>query len=153
MTAPREPAVILVVDDDASCRDVAARLLRLDGHRVIAADGGEQCLRLVREQRIDLILLDVMMPEMDGFAVCRALRQMGSTIPVILLTAKDDNDTRLEGIQLGVSEFLTKPIHRAELFARVRAQLHILELARQLETVERNLRSLRRPDERTDGEG
>jgi DNA-binding response OmpR family regulator len=153
MTPPAEPAVILVVDDDPSCRDIAARLLRLDGHRVVTADGGEECLRLVREQRIDLILLDIMMPQMDGFAVCRALREMGSTIPVILLTAKDDNDTRIEGIHLGVSEFLTKPIHRAELFARVRAQLHILDLARQLETVERNLRTLRRPDEGADGDG
>ena len=73
-----------------------------------------------------MILLDVMMPEMDGFQVCTALRQMEKTrdIPVILLTAKDDLETRVVGMRLGVSEFLTKPINKIELFARVRAQVH-----------------------------
>ena len=93
---------------------------------------------------IDLILLDVMMPGMDGFEVCTALRESGSRTPVILLTARDDLDTRLEGMHRGVSEFLTKPINKPELFARVRAQLHIVELGRQLEAVEQNLHALRR---------
>ena len=143
MTLPAEPAHILVVDDDPGSRDVAARLLEREGYRTQQADSGEECLRMVREGGIDLILLDVMMPGMDGFEVCTALRDGGSRIPVILLTARDDLDTRLEGMHRGVSEFLTKPINRTELFARVRAQLHIVELGRQLEIVERNLHALR----------
>jgi len=142
MTLPAEPAHILVVDDDPGSRDVAARLLEREGYRTQQADSGEECLRMVREGGIDLILLDVMMPGMDGFEVCTALRDGGSRIPVILLTARDDLDTRLEGMHRGVSEFLTKPINRTELFARVRAQLHIVELGRQLEVVERNLHAL-----------
>jgi DNA-binding response OmpR family regulator len=141
MTSKVEPATILVVDDDPNSRDIAARLVELEGFRTKRADGGEECLRIVKTEAIDLILLDVMMPGMDGFEVCAALRQAGIKIPIILLTAKDDVDTRAEGMHQGVSEFLTKPINRAELVARIRAQLHILELNRRLEAVERNLQN------------
>jgi DNA-binding response OmpR family regulator len=154
MTVESPPARILVVDDDASSRDIAARLLAREGYDTRTAADGPECLTLVTRERVDLILLDVMMPGMDGFAVCAALREAGLTIPVILLTAKDDMDTRLEGMHLGVSEFLTKPINKLELFARVRAQLHILDLARQLEQVERSLHAVRRdpkPTPRTRG--
>jgi DNA-binding response OmpR family regulator len=145
MTSPAEAATILVVDDDRDSREIAARLLEKAGYQARRAPSGADCLRIVESERIDLILLDVMMPEMDGFAVCEALHARGQRIPIILLTAKDDMDTRLEGMHHGVSEFLTKPINRVELFARVRAQLHILELARQLESVEDNLHALRQP--------
>src|SRR5205823_9876557 len=101
------------------------------------------CLRLAASGRVSFVLLGGVMPGMDGFGVSAALRAGGHRIPVILLTAKDDMDTRLEGMQHGVSEFLTKPINTHELFARVRAQLHIVELGRQLQSVERNLRTLR----------
>ena len=143
MTTPSEPATILVVDDDRDSREIAARLLEKAGYRTLRAPSGAEALRLVDVERVDLILLDVMMPEMDGFAVCEALQARGKRVPVILLTAKDDMDTRLEGMHHGVSEFLTKPINKVELFARVRAQLHILDLARQLETVEANLQAIR----------
>jgi DNA-binding response OmpR family regulator len=139
MTTPADPPTLLVVDDDPDSREVAARLLERGGYRARRAGGGEECLRIVSTEPIDLILLDVMMPGMDGFEVCTALRAAGKRIPVILLTAKDDMDTRLEGMHQGVSEFLTKPINRVELLARVRAQLHIRDLTRQLETVEGNL--------------
>jgi DNA-binding response OmpR family regulator len=145
MTTPAVAATILVVDDDPNARDITARLLQREGYQVRIASGGEECLRLVESSPVDLILLDVMMPGMDGFAVCAALHARGRQIPIILLTAKDDTDTRLEGMQQGVSEFLTKPIHTRELYARVRAQLHILELGRQLDKVEQNLQALRRP--------
>ena len=152
MTTKRA-AVILVVDDDSSCRDIAARLLRTQGYETRTADGGESCLEMVAREPIDLILLDVMMPGMDGFAVCAALRDRGIRIPIVLLTAKDDTDTRLEGIHQGVSEFLTKPINRHELFARVGAQLHILELTRALERVEQSLQTARRgTDTSSEGE-
>jgi len=145
MTDPGTNATILVVDDDRDSREIAALLLERTGYRARRAASGPECLQIVESERIDLILLDVMMPGMDGFAVCAALRDAGKRIPIILLTAKDDMDTRLEGMHQGVSEFLTKPINRLELFARVRAQLHILELARQLEAVEGNLRQSRPP--------
>jgi DNA-binding response OmpR family regulator len=150
-TQAARPATILVVDDDTDCREIASRLLRLEGYTVRTAAGGDECLRLVASEPVDLILLDVMMPDMDGFEVCAALREQGRRIPIILLTAKDDTDTRLEGMQHGVCEFLTKPINRAELFARVRAQVHILDLARQLETVERSLHALRRTSDPSPG--
>jgi DNA-binding response OmpR family regulator len=82
------------------------------------------------------------MPGMDGFEVCSRLRatEAGKRLPIILLTGRDDVDTRLEGIQSGVSEFLAKPVTRHELLARVRAQLHIVDLTRQLDRVEQNLK-------------
>jgi DNA-binding response OmpR family regulator len=141
MTSPVEPATILVVDDEPNSRDIAARLVELEGFKTKRAASGEECLRIAKTEAIDLILLDVMMPGMDGFGVCAALREAGIKIPIILLTAKDDVDTRAEGMRQGVSEYLTKPINRPELAARIRAQLHILELNRRLEAVERNLQN------------
>ena len=115
--------LILVVDDDAASCDIAARLLERQGYRTRRAASGPECLKAVEHEPIDLILLDVMMPGMDGFEVCEALRALpaGRGVPVILLTARDDMDTRLEGMYQGVSEFLTKPINTHELYARVRA--------------------------------
>ena len=143
MTTPAAPptsdATLLVVDDDRDSREIAALLLERAGYRCRRAASGVECLAIVDAERIDLILLDVMMPGMDGFAVCSALHDRGLRIPIILLTARDDSDTRLEGIHHGVAEFLTKPINRVELYARVRAQLHILDLGRQLEDVEARL--------------
>ena len=143
MTTPaeRQPSeiTILVVDDDRDSREIAAYLLERVGYRCRRAGSGSECLAVVETEPIDLILLDLMMPGMDGFAVCNALHERGCRIPIILLTAKDDQDTRLESIHHGVAEFLAKPINRVELYARVRAQLHILELARQLERVEAKL--------------
>jgi two-component system response regulator MprA len=124
MTSPPEPATILVVDDDHDSREIAARLLEKAGYRARRAPSGADGLRIVDTEPIDLILLDVMMPEMDGFEVCQALHARGKRVPIILLTAKDDMDTRLEGMHHGVSEFLTKPINKRELFTRVRAQVH-----------------------------
>ena len=148
MNTPDPAGTILVVDDDRDSREIAARLLERAGYQTRRAASGSECLEIVASEKIDLILLDVMMPEMDGFAVCEALQQRGLRIPIILLTAKDDMDTRLEGMHHGVSEFLTKPINRVELFARVRAQLHILDLGRQLERVEDNLHAMRQPGSR-----
>jgi DNA-binding response OmpR family regulator len=134
------PPTILIVDDDAASGDIVSRLLAREGYATRVVTTGVECLRVVRSDRIDLILLDVMMPAMDGLQVCAALHAEHSRVPIILLTAKDDTTTRAEGMHMGVTEFLTKPIVRAELLARVRAQLHVVVLARQLETVERNLR-------------
>jgi DNA-binding response OmpR family regulator len=145
MSAPAERPLVLVVDDDPDCCAVAALLLEHQGYRTLRASSGQECLDVVRREPVELVLLDVMMPGMDGFEVCSILRGEERTrhLPIVLLTARDDMDTRLEGMYHGVSEFLTKPINKHELFARVRAQLHIRNLTQQLETVERSLESAR----------
>ena len=133
--AASDAGTVLVVDDDRQAVDIISKLLALQKITTLSATSGEECLKIVRSQPVDVILLDVMMPGMDGLAVCRALSADERTraIPVILLTGKDDHETRAAGMTLGVSEFLTKPVNKAELYARVRAQLHSRELAREMD--------------------
>ena len=134
--------LVLVVDDDPTTCALTTTILERAGYHTRFCTNGKDALAVVAAEPVALVLLDVMMPGMDGFEVCSALRktEKGKRLPIILLTGRDDVDTRLEGIQSGVSEFLAKPVSRHELLARVRAQLHILSLTEQLETVERNLR-------------
>jgi DNA-binding response OmpR family regulator len=123
---------IMVVDDDPDTVSILARHLQREGFVAIEAVSGPECLRLAREHPVDVILLDLMMPEMDGFEVCRALKQDPGTagIPVIMITARDDLDARAEGMRLGVSDFLAKPVFRRQLANRIRAQLDILATGR-----------------------
>jgi two-component system cell cycle response regulator len=138
----RDTTTILIVDDDPTTCALTTTVLEREGYRTRFCTNGKDALEVVASTPISLVLLDVMMPGMDGFEVCARLRAMegGKKLPIILLTGRDDVDTRLEGIQSGVSEFLAKPVSRHELVARVRAQLHILSLTQQLEQVERNLK-------------
>jgi DNA-binding response OmpR family regulator len=131
---------ILVVDDDPTTCALTTTILEREGYRTRYCTNGKDALAVVAAEQVSLLLLDIMMPGMDGFEVCTALRttEKGKRLPIILLTGRDDVDTRLEGMQSGVSEFLAKPVTRHELVARVRAQLHIVSLTRQLEAVERN---------------
>jgi DNA-binding response OmpR family regulator len=126
---------VLVVDDDPDAVEILTRLLDMQKFSTVPARSGPQCLEIVRSQPIDVILLDVNMPGMDGLSVCAELARDERTrsIPVILVTARDDYETRLAGMKLGVSEFLAKPVSKAELFARVRGQLEIRALARQMD--------------------
>jgi len=128
---------VLVVDDDKHAVEILYRLLEKEGFEVVRAQGGAEALELATKSQIDVILLDVMMPQMSGFEVCEKLRNDTRTrdIPVILLTAKDDMETRVLGMKLGVSEFLTKPINKRELFARIRAQIHQRALDHGLDTI------------------
>ena len=128
---------VLVVDDDKHAVEILYRLLQKENFEVLRAQSGGEALAVVAAEKVDVILLDVMMPEMDGFQVCEALRKAERTrdIPVILLTAKDDMETRVLGMKLGVSEFLTKPINKRELFARIRAQLHHRTLENRIDTM------------------
>ncbi len=123
---PKQEGTVLVVDDDRNAVDILQRLLTREGFVVHCAHSGHDALATATKHHVDVILLDVMMPGMDGFQACEALRKSERTraIPVILLTAKDDMETRVVGMRLGVSEFLTKPINKTELFQRLRAQLH-----------------------------
>ncbi len=115
-------ATILVVDDIAANRDTLNELLAADAFRLVEAADGAQALQLAAADPPDLILLDVMMPGMDGFEVCRRLRADSglAEVPVIMVTALDDQASRLAGIEAGADDFITKPFNRAELRARVR---------------------------------
>jgi DNA-binding response OmpR family regulator len=123
---------IMVVDDDHDTVAILARHLQREGFVAIEANSGAQCLKLVHENEVDVILLDLMMPEMDGFQVVRALKNSPVTadIPIIMVTARDDLDARAEGMRLGVSDFLAKPVFRRQLAGRVRAQLEVVETSR-----------------------
>jgi DNA-binding response OmpR family regulator len=128
-------ARILLVDDDANTLEILRRWLAKEGYVTDSAHNGEECLEALQRTTYDVVLLDVMMPVMDGMAVCARMREhpLWRTIPVVLLTAKDDMETRTRGMALGVSEYLTKPINKLELFARLRAQVHTRELERRLD--------------------
>lgn len=140
---PARPARILIVDDEPSIGQIVASILGKEGHETRVVTNGFECIDLVRVESFDLLLLDVGMPEMDGFQVCEALsvHQPTRRPPIILLTGRTDLETRVSGMHHGISEYLTKPINRHELTARVRAQLHILSLTEQIETIERNIQA------------
>ncbi|MGH7865634.1 MAG: response regulator [Candidatus Binataceae bacterium] len=125
-------AQIMIVDDDPDTVSILARHLEREGFVAIEAGSGAQCLKLVEQNEVDVILLDLMMPDMDGFQVTRALKNSPATadIPIIMITARDDIEARAEGMRLGVSDFLSKPVFRRQLANRIRAQLQVVETAR-----------------------
>lgn len=116
-------ADVLVVDDDRAVRDALRRALTLAGYDVRISDGGRAAVALIRERRPDIVLLDLMMPEMDGLAVCRRLRGQGERIPILMLTARDAVGDRIAGLDAGADDYLAKPFDIDELKARVRALL------------------------------
>ena len=138
MTAP---AKILVVDDIEKNVKLLADLLTFKGYRVVTAGGGKQALDIVVAEHPDLVLLDVMMPDMNGYDVCRCLREQPETamLPVVMVTALDPGQERVKGIEAGADDFLTKPINQAELLARVRSLLRIKALHDELGEMNRTL--------------
>jgi two-component system, OmpR family, response regulator MprA len=114
---------VLVVDDDRAVRDALRRAFTLDGYDTHAADGGLDGLRQVDETRPDVIVLDVMMPDVDGVEVCRRLRLSGDRTPILMLTARDAVTDRIDGLDAGADDYLVKPFDVGELTARVRALL------------------------------
>ena len=114
---------ILVVDDEPSILDAVATALRYEGFTVIEATTGREGLSAAQEERPDLIVLDVMLPDVDGFAVARRLRTDGLAMPVLFLTARDTLDDKREGFGTGADDYVTKPFSLAELVLRVRAIL------------------------------
>ena len=113
---------VLVVDDDPNVVELARMYLERDGYQVFSASDGRACLALAREERPSLVVLDVMLPRMDGLEVCRVLRRE-SDVPIILLTARVEENDRLAGLDLGADDYITKPFSPRELAARVRAVL------------------------------
>lgn len=132
---------ILIVDDDEDNRFALRRRLRRSGYKnITTAENGREALERVAEQPFDLILLDIMMPEIDGFEVCRTLKGNDETrlIPIVIMTALDAVDDRIKGIEAGADDFLTKPLNERELIARIQTTLALKQ------TVDRKMAELRR---------
>ncbi|HWI53674.1 MAG TPA: response regulator, partial [Symbiobacteriaceae bacterium] len=115
------PQRILVVDDDVKITSFLRRALVLEGYEVLVANGGQEALRTVAEFPPDLMILDLMMPEIDGLEVCRRVRTLGDELPIIILTARDAVSDRVQGLDMGADDYLVKPFALEELLARVRA--------------------------------
>ncbi|MDD9205693.1 response regulator transcription factor, partial [Georgenia sp. 10Sc9-8] len=116
-------ARLLVVDDEPNIRDLLASSLRFAGFDVVTADTGNAALRAVAEHEPDLVVLDVMLPDMDGFTVTRRMRAHGSHLPVLFLTARDDMSDKVQGLTVGGDDYVTKPFSLEEVVARIRAVL------------------------------
>ena len=114
---------VLVVDDEPTLRDALVRALRSEGYQVSSAEDGRAALERIGDEHPDLIVLDVLMPVMDGLEVARALRQRGDRTPVLVLTARDSVSDRVEGLDAGADDYLVKPFALDELLARIRALL------------------------------
>jgi len=123
---------LLVIDDDERLRSLLAEYLGGRGYKVLTAEGGESGLARLRTGGVDLVVLDVMMPEIDGFEVCRRLRGF-SKVPVIMLTARGDELDRIVGLEIGADDYMPKPFNPRELLARIQAVLRRTEATPQVE--------------------
>jgi two-component system, OmpR family, alkaline phosphatase synthesis response regulator PhoP len=113
---------ILVADDEVNIRELAQLYLRKEGYQVVTANNGREALQKIQEARPALLVLDLMMPELDGWEVCRRVRAE-SSLPILMLTARDDDIDKIVGLEMGADDYLTKPFNPRELVARVRAIL------------------------------
>ena len=114
---------VLIVDDERSIVDILKYNIEKDGTKAICAYDGKEGLRLARTEDPDVILLDVMLPEMDGFEVCRTLRAEGNNVPIIMITAREEETDKVFGLDLGAGDYITKPFSMRELLARVRTNM------------------------------
>ena len=121
-------AKILVVDDEASIVTMLAYNLKKEGYDVVTADDGEVALEKFESENPDLLLLDIMMPKMDGYEVCRKIREK-SNVPIIMLTARADEVDKVVGLEMGADDYVTKPFGNRELIARVKANLRRSDIA------------------------
>lgn len=125
--AGADAKLILIVDDEARMRRFMQMNLDLEGYRVIEAANGLEAIDRVREDLPDLVLMDVMMPELDGFEALRIIRET-STVPVIMLTVRDDESDKVKGLELGADDYVTKPFSPRELASRIKAVLRRVEM-------------------------
>jgi len=119
---PAKKTTVLTADDDPQLLRLVMRNLQLEGYDVLVASDGKQALELIEAHQPDLVLLDVMMPKMDGFTVCQRVREF-SSVPVIIVTARGQDQDKVRGLDIGADDYLTKPFSVDELLARVRAVL------------------------------
>jgi DNA-binding response OmpR family regulator len=115
-------SIMLIVDDDIRMLRMMKRMLELEGFQVAIADSGDMALKSFEKEVPDLVLLDIMMPDMDGYTVCQRIREF-SQVPIIMVTAKGDDKEKVEGLNIGADDYVTKPFSASELAARVRAVL------------------------------
>jgi putative two-component system response regulator len=129
---------VLVADDERENRELLSDMLDLEGHSVVTANDGRHCLELFAQQRPDIVLLDVHMPDPDGFAVCRLIKSDPDTrlIPVVMVTGHAQSEDRMRGIDAGADDFLIKPIDRTQLLARIRSLLSLKFFTDELERAE-----------------
>ena len=125
---PAKNTTLVVADDDPQLLRLMTHNLQLEGFDVQAASDGQQALELIENTAPDLVLLDVMMPKMDGFTVCSRVREF-SAVPIIIVTARGQDQDKVRGLDLGADDYLTKPFMVEELLARVRAVLRRSELS------------------------
>ena len=118
-----EQKTVLIVEDEKNIVDILRFNLMREGYRTIEAYDGEDGLNKARSEHPDLILLDVMLPKMIGFDVCKTLRQMGNNVPVIILTAREEETDKVLGLEIGADDYITKPFSMRELIARVGANI------------------------------
>lgn len=130
---------ILIVDDDEKIISMLRRGLAFEGYEVMTASNGEQGLNKMMESDPDIVILDVMMPKVDGWEVCRRIREAGSSVPVLMLTAKDDIKDRVKGLDNGADDYLVKPFALEELLARVRALLRRKSSETEVESISRQV--------------
>jgi DNA-binding response OmpR family regulator len=119
---------ILIVEDDANLLETVKYNLRKEGYNPVTASDGEKAIEVARREKPGLIILDVMLPRMNGFEVCRVLRQE-MTVPILMLTAKADETDKIVGLEIGADDYMTKPFSMRELLARVRAMLRRTQMA------------------------
>ena len=115
-------ANILIVEDEKNMQNIIAEYMQRGGHTCFTADDGVDALMILKNNPMDLMILDVMMPHLDGFSVCKMAREM-SNLPIIMLTAKSEEEDKLKGYELGADDYITKPFNPVVMIARVKAQL------------------------------
>ena len=120
---------VLIIEDEQNIVDILSFNLSREGYDTLEAYDGPTGLQLAREQNPDLILLDLMLPGIDGFEVCRILREEGSSTPIIMLTAREEEEDKVLGLELGADDYITKPFSMRELMARVKANIRRVAMA------------------------
>ena len=114
--------IVLIADDEAQIREILRIYFEKEGFNVVEAEDGAQAIIKVQADKPDIVVLDIMMPVLDGLEVCRQVRKI-SDIPIIMLTAKDEDDDRILGLEIGADDYITKPFNTREVVARVKAVL------------------------------
>src|SRR6267142_1046922 len=127
-----DSSTILLVDDEESVQKLLAYPLEREGYRVLQARDGEEAMRRFASERVDLVVLDIMLPKLDGLEVCKRLRAE-SEVPIIMLTARDDELDKVLGLELGADDYITKPFSIREFRSRVRALLRRAAVSRQVD--------------------
>jgi two-component system sensor histidine kinase/response regulator len=140
-TRPAHDCKVLVVDDDPGIAEIISTFLKKDGYKILTAENGRQALKVIEDEKPDVVVLDVFMPEMDGIETCRRIKSNPTThfLPVVMVTAKADMENRIAGKQASTDDFLDKPVNELELLTRVRVLLRTKQLHDQVEDERRKL--------------